>query len=64
MNQFFTFADLNLGETGCDNNENNCIGDNVVCSSNTCVCMTGYYPLYGICVPSKYLINVNCSVKC
>jgi len=54
VNLFFTYADLNLGETVCDNNETKCIGDNVVCFSNTCDCMTGYYPLSGLCVPSEY----------
>jgi len=57
LNKVFLFwiSVVPLESTGCEGDTFTCLGDNVVCSTNTCECAEGYRVLSGECVPSKSL---------
>lgn len=46
---------LTLGNPGCVDDSYICVGDNVFCPTNTCMCEEGYRELSGECVPCKSL---------
>lgn len=53
----FWISVVPLESTGCNGDTFTCLGDNVVCSTNTCECAEGYRVLSGECVPSKTLCS-------
>lgn len=46
---------VSLNDTGCANETAQCVGLNVVCVNNTCVCEDGYRESSGECIPRKKL---------